>query len=515
MEEYLSFDDVQLIPQRGIVNSRKDIELRCKLTNKIELNLPLISANMDSITEAKMAITMARMGGIGILHRFCTIEEQCRMVKEVKRAQNIIINDPFVFRPTKESTLQDLINYLETKKINSVPIIDSNEILYKLEYERETINDGYFIGIVNKRRLLQFPEQFRTYLISEIHEKYEKIFEKNYYSYHMTYNTQPTIEECKEIFMNNNISKIYLFYSEDRKELEELKVFKRNIFFGLITLKDFENTQKYPLMSIDKKGKLLVGAAIGVKDDYLTRAKALIDRDTDVLVIDIAHGHSNICIQAIKEVKKIIKEHNKNTQLIAGNVCTLTGAFDLQNAGADAIKIGVGPGAVCTTRRVTGFGLPQFSTLQNISKKYSDIYVPLIADGGIRYSGDIVKSLLYADTVMMGSILSGTEETPGKIINKEGKKYKVYRGMAGTMANLAKEEKMNKNFNTDIYEIAEEGIDKLVEYKGSAISIIKNLADGIRSGVSYSGNDSLKSFKDNKVGIVKITNSGIIESGTR
>lgn len=530
VKEYLTFDDVLLIPQKGIVDSRQDIHLNCRLTKNITLKAPLISANMDSVTEADMAITMARMGGIGILHRFCTIDDQCKMVEEVKRAQNVFISSPYFCNPM--NTVKEVLYKLEQYKINSIPVIDIDGVTEPLSYITTGGMDGHFLGVINARNLKQFPEdtliqhlynRFRNsfedpqkLFLKDSHENSAFICNSNTTS-HTTPHTLPSTEELKEIMKNYNTSKVYIFYKEYRytnnTNTNEKCIY--NIFKGIITLKDIENTQKFPLMSLDKKGRLLVGGAIGVKDDYLERANRLINAGIDVLVIDIAHGHSDLCINTIKQIKQMIKINSKSVDIIAGNVCTPEGVLDLYSAGADAVKVGVGPSGVCTTRIVTGFGLPQFSALKEIYDTKKSIDIPIIADGGIRTSGDIVKALIYADTVMMGSKLAGTDEAPGKIIYKSGKKCKVYRGMAGSFANLSKQEKLNPDSvkKSNIFEITAEGVDGYVEYKGSVQNILLNLINGIKSGVSYAGKKCIHDIQ-NQVSWVKVSSSGINESRT-
>lgn len=470
MKLSLTFDDVLLVPNKGIVNSRSEVNLKSQLTNNIELNTPLISSNMDSVTEDKLAIAMARRGGIGIIHRFCSIEDQVEMVKKVKRAQNILITDPICVIESQTS-IENCKNLIKSSGINTLMITDEN---------------GKFTGIISKRDLELTSTELN---LNKIMKPAKEI---------ITGSINTTNEEAKELFRRHHIKKLPIIDSNQK-------------LIGLITLKDIENKTKFPLMSLDSKGRLLVGAAIGVKDDYLDRAKALIENEIDVIVIDIAHGHSEIAINATKEFKKIYP----NIDLIVGNVCTRQGYLDLVKAGANSIKVGVGSGSICITRKVTGFGVPQLSSILNCSKceNFEIKPIPIIADGGIRNSGDIVKAIVAgADTVMLGSLLAGTDETPGIIVERNGKKCKVIRGMAGTFANLSKESKLGNLKSDDVYEITPEGVEGYIDYKGSVHSKIDKILGGIKSGVSYGGGKSLYDIRG-KVEMIQITNSGLIESG--
>lgn len=462
----LTFDDVLLVPKKSIVNSRSEVSLKSKLTKNITLNVPIISSNMDSVTEDQMAISMARMGGLGILHRFCSIKEQVNMVKKVKRAQNIIIKNPYVIPPT--FIVKEVKTMMKNSNVGTLLIVDEQK---------------HLLGIVSKRDLhFTKNNQLVTDVATMIGDG--KV---------VTGKPDITVEIAKEIFKKYKIKKIPL-------------VNDNNVVVGLVTSKDIHNANKYPNMVLDNQGRLLVGAAVGVKDDYLERTKALLDVGCDVICIDIAHGHSEIGINAVKT----IKEKFPNCELIAGNVATLEGTEELYKAGADCIKVGIGGGSICRTRIVTGFGYPQLGAVINCSL---NINIPIIADGGIRTSGDIVKALAAgANTVMLGSMLAGFDESPGDIIDKNGKKCKMIRGMAGTLANISKSERNGENKN-ERKSIVSEGADNaLVEYKGSVYDTLEQLCGGIKSGVSYGGGKDLDGLRE-KAEFIRVTSAGKIENG--
>lgn len=522
MEEYLAFDDVLLVPKESPVKSRSEVSLKTRLTKRIELNIPIISSNMDTVTEAEMAIAMARMGGIGILHRFCSIEEQVFIIKQVKRAQNFKIENPYTCE--REDTVASVLKLMNDKNVGSI-LVKINEW---------DLAGKSFCGIVTKRDLrwadpnAEIKDIGTVLSVDEIHQIFLHQLNKKPETEMDSLESEilkPT--EIKNVYelpapllATRLVSKIYVAsetirFEEAREAFKQLKIKKLPIvdyyikFKGLITSKDIHNTSQFPDMCLDQNHRLVVGAAIGVKDDYLERAKALLEAGADVLVLDIAHGHSKIGIEATKKVKEAFPE----CELIAGNVATKAGADALIAAGADAVKIGVGNGSVCITRIVTGFGVPQFSAIRNVSNYSSGVH--LIGDGGIRNSGDIVKALAAgANTVMLGSLLAGTDEAPGKIVYMNGKKVKALRGMAGTFANVSKVERSGKETSEveNVFEIVPEGVEGTVPYKGSVYRLLRQLCGGIRSGISYGGGRNIQELQQNAE-FIRITSAGKIESG--
>ncbi len=463
MKSGITFDDVLLVPKKSSVSSRKTISVSTKLTKNIKLNYPIVSSNMDTVTEAEMAIEMARNGGIGIIHRFNSIEEQVEMVSTVKRAESLVIDNPY--RVSLEAKLDEIKFLMKKKKVHSLLVSEN----------------GKLQGIITSRDI-RFEVNGKS--AKDIMTPREKI---------ITGTIDTSIEDAKNILDKYRIEKLPLVDSENR-------------IMGLITAKDILNSINRPNASLDKKGKLLVGAAIGVKD-YLERTKALVDAGVDVIVIDIAHGHSDLAINTLQTIKK-----NFKVDIIAGNVATGEGVKDLIEAGADAIKVGVGPGSICITRIVTGAGIPQLTAVlecSSIAKKYD---VPVIADGGIRTSGDLTKALAAgASTVMLGSVLAGTDESPGEILIKDGRRAKIIRGMAGYGANMSKRER--ENMRSDVFDIVPEGVEGIVPYRGSVKDILKQLIGGLQSGISYCGGHSILGLQQNAE-FIRISGAGKKESGS-
>ena len=467
IREGLTFDDVLLIPKRSPIISRSQTELRTKLSKNLTLNTPLISANMDTITESNMAVSLAREGGIGIIHRFMTIEEQVDEVHRVKRSESVIIEQPYFIG--SENSASDANKMMSTKGISGLLVIDN----------------GKLVGIITRRDILFEPD---------MDAKISDLMTKDI----ITASEGVKISEAKKVLHKNKIEKLPV-------------VDASNKVVGLITSKDILNIDRYPFASKDRKGRLLVGAAVGVKGDYLERAEALLNAGADVLVVDIAHGHSDNAINAIKMIKKAFT----NSELIAGNVATGEGAKDLINAGVDAVKVGVGSGSICITRVVTGSGVPQLTAVLdtvNVAREYD---IPVISDGGIRTSGDAIKALAAgASSVMVGSIFGGTDESPGKTIVRHGKKFKMYRGMASFYASLGRkyrEEGSDVIDTEDPNDYVPEGVEAMVPYKGSVTEIIRQLIGGIRSGLSYCGSRSIEEMQKNSE-FIKITPAGYIES---
>jgi IMP dehydrogenase len=457
-----SFDDLLLIPKRSKIDSRKDVDLSSELYPGITLNLPIISSPMDTVTEAEMAVALARKGGLGIIHRFCSIEEQVKQVLKVKRAENYLVEDPVCIYP--ETTLKEIKQKASEYHFQTFLVVDRENKLLGLISKRD-----YFLEEDETKQAKELMTPFEKLIVS-----YEKI----------------DFESAKEIFKKYKIEKIPII-DKERK------------IIGLITLRDFQNSLN-KRATRDRKGRLLVGAAIGIKGDYLERAEELIKAGVDVLCIDVAHGHLEKALKVVEEVKGKFPD----IPLIAGNIATEEGARDLKEAGADIIKVGIGPGSACTTRIVAGVGVPQITAIMMAKKGAGD--TPIIADGGCRNSGDIVKALAAgANAVMLGSLLAGTDEAPGKIFIYKGKKVKAFRGMA---SNAAFQSKIEKTKEEPHYQPVSEGVDYgFVDYKGSVGEILVNLEKGIRSGFSYCGARNLEELWQ-KAKFVKITEKGFRES---
>lgn len=423
---------------------------------------------MDTVTEAEMAIALARIGGIGILHRFMDIETNVEQVKRVKRAQNYIVENPYCIEPDK--TVAEAKKYAETVGVTGLIVANGDHRLQ---------------GILSRRDFLFANGDENTLKVRDIMTPREQL---------ITSHAHTTFAEAKEIFTKNKIEKLPLI-DED------------NHIIGLITVDDIRNIVLYPLANLDEQGQLLVGAAVGVHGDFIERAQALTIAGADVLVIDIAHGHSDHMFKAISA----IREACGDVQIIAGNIATAQAAKDLCEAGVDALKVGVGPGTTCITRLVTGCGVPQLTAVMEASKIAQQYGVPVIADGGIQKSGDIVKAIgAGADTVMLGGMLAGTEESPGAIMKRGDKKFKVCRGSASFSVSLKR-----KNINLekkDLNDVVPEGVESLVPYKGPVIDIISQLVGGLKSGMSYTNSHTIAELQKN-VEFVRITNAGAKESG--
>ncbi len=461
LEKALSYDDVLLVPQRSSVQSRRLVSTDTHLTRNITLSIPLVSANMDTVTESAMAIAMAQRGGIGIIHRFNSIEEQVKEVEKVKRYRSEIIKNPLSI--SADYTVEQARDVMKQYNIGGLLVADTNNKL---------------IGILTSRDLRFRPPSDQC--ISELMTVREQL---------IVGKVGISIKDAKELLMKHRIEKLPTVQNDWT-------------IAGLITGKDIYNKAEYPYAAVDRRDRLLVGAAIGVKEDSIERARALVEAGTDVLVVDIAHGDSDLAINTVKRVKKEFP----SVDIIAGNVATAEGTRNLIEAGADGIKVGVGPGSICTTREVTGSGFPQFSAVINCACEADKYNVPIIADGGIRYSGDITKAIAAgASTVMLGNLLAGTEESPGIPFIKGGKKYKVVRGMASFGANLSRKETDNKAGYVP------EGVEALKPYKGSVNETIAQLLGGFYSGMSYCGVHSLERLRGNGL-FVEITHSGIRES---
>ena len=468
IREGVTFDDVLLVPKYSKVTSRSDTDLSTKLSKNISLNIPLISANMDTVTESSMAVTVAREGGIGIIHRFLTIQQQVNEVLKVKRSGSIIIENPYTIN--SELTIKDAFSIMNEKQVSGLLVTDSNSKI---------------IGILTERDVL-FESPDSSKLVKELMTKDV-----------VTAKLGVDLEQVKEILKHNRIEKLPIV--DDNNHVK-----------GLITSQDISNLEKYPNASKDKKGRPLVGSAVGVKGDFMERSEALINAGADVLVVDIAHGHSENAINTVKNIKKAFPD----CELIAGNVATAKGTEDLIKAGVDAVKVGVGSGSICITRVITGSGVPQLTAVYDCAKVGNDHGIPIISDGGTRNSGDATKALAAgASSIMVGSILGGTDESPGSTITKNGKRFKIYRGMASLAASMGRRSKETGTFELadDLNDYVAEGVEAMVPYKGSVTEIITQITGGIRSGLSYCGASNIKQMQENAE-FIKISRAGFAES---
>ncbi len=469
--EGLTFDDVLLVPKKTAVRSRKDVHTRTKLTRGRELNIPIVSAPMDTVTEHAMAITMARAGGIGVIHRFMSIEQQVEEVLKVKRSESIVIDQPYSLNG--KETLRKAKDLMAHREVSGLLILN---------------DQGKLEGILTSRDIL-----FERDLKKPIREVMTALKDM------VTAPPNTSLQDAERILHKHKIEKLPLVDQEGKLR-------------GLITSRDILNREQYPNTSKDEKGRLMVGAAIGVKSDFMERAKALHEAGADVLVLDIAHAHSDVALEVIQTVKKTIS----STQLIAGNVATSEGTADLIRAGADAVKVGIGSGSICITRIVTGAGVPQLTAIMECMKVADEAGVPIIADGGIRNSGDITKAIAAgASTVMLGGLLAGTEESPGMTVMREGRKYKLVRGMASVAASY---DRLGRESNQPelesvgaLLDYVPEGVEAFVPFKGSASELINQLVGGLRSGLSYCGATEISQLRG-KGEFVKMSPAGLKES---
>ena len=463
-KEGLTFDDVLLIPAKSDVLPA-DIELSTRLTNKISLNIPLMSAAMDTVTKASLAIAIAREGGIGIIHKNMSIEEQATEVDKVKRSEHGVIVDPFFLSP--ENTLRDADELCGKYKISGVPI---------------TV-EGKLVGILTNRDL-RFEEDFS--------KKIKDVMTKDNL---ITAPVGTTMDEAQEILRKHKIEKLPI-------------VDENNYLKGLITIKDIEKAVRYPNSARDSEGRLLVGAAIGATADVLDRCQALVDAKVDVVGLDSAHGHSQNIIDTVKKVKAAFPD----LQLIAGNIATGEAAKALIEAGADAVKVGIGPGSICTTRVVAGIGVPQITAISDVYEVASKYNIPVIADGGIKYSGDLPKAIAAgADVIMIGSLFAGCEESPGEEEIYQGRRFKVYRGMGSMGAMNQKNGSSDRYFQSGNKKLVPEGVEGRVPYKGALSDTVYQLLGGLRAGMGYCGAATVKDLKENGQ-FVRITGSGLRES---
>ena len=463
LKEGLTFDDVLLVPQKSEVLP-KDVSTQTQLTKTIKLNIPLMSAGMDTVTESKMAISMARQGGIGIIHKNMSIEDQALEVDKVKRSESGVIVDPFFL--SKEHTIKDADDIMARYKISGVPIVDE---------------DNKLIGIITNRDI-KFEDDF-TKKVDQVMTSENLV----------TAREGINLVEAQQILKKHKIEKLPIVDEEGHLK-------------GLITIKDIEKKIQYPNSAKDAQGRLLCGAALGISADLMDRVDALVKANVDVVVLDSAHGHSMGVINALKKVK----ERYPKLQVIAGNVATAAATEDLIKAGADCVKVGIGPGSICTTRVVAGIGVPQVTAVMDCAEVGHKYGVPVIADGGIKYSGDIVKALAAGASIcMMGSMFAGTEESPGETVLYRGRSYKTYRGM-GSIGAMEKGSK-DRYFQNDAKKLVPEGVEGMVAYKGKAEDIVYQMIGGIRAGMGYCGAATIKDLMESSE-FIKITSASLKES---
>lgn len=467
-QEALTFDDVLLLPDHSTVLP-KDVKLNTRLSRNITLNIPLISAAMDTVTESRLAIAMALEGGIGIIHKNMTAEEQAEQVRQVKRYESGVINDPITVTP--ETTVQEVIELTHARRISGVPVVDRGEL----------------VGIVTSRDL-RF-ELNRDEPVSTIMTPKERL---------VTVPEGASRGEVRKKLHENRIEKVLVV--DDNFKLK-----------GLVTVKDIQKAKDYPDACRDQHERLRVGAAVGVGEGTDERVRALVEAEVDVIVVDTAHGHS----QGVLDRVRWVKENFPQVDVIGGNIATASAARALVEAGADAVKVGIGPGSICTTRVVAGVGVPQISAVANVAEALEGTDVPLIADGGLRYSGDIAKVLVAgAYSVMMGGMFAGTDESPGEVELYQGRSYKSYRGMGSLAAMSGKSGSSDRYFQEDTKDsdkLVPEGIEGRVPYKGPLINIIHQLIGGIRSSMGYTGCATVDEMRT-RPEFVRVTNAGMRES---
>jgi IMP dehydrogenase len=463
VKEGLTFDDVLLVPRKSSVLPR-DVDVSTVLSRKIKLKTPIMSAGMDTVTEAPMAIAMAREGGMGIIHKNMSIEKQAEEVDRVKRSESGVITNPFSLNP--DHKVYDAEELMAKYRISGVPIVDGHNKL---------------VGILTNRDL-RFIHDFST-LISEVMTKTNLV----------TASVGTTLEQAEKILQQHKIEKLPLV-----DENNELK--------GLITIKDIEKAIKFPNAAKDEHGRLVVGAAVSVSKDTIERTAALVEAGMDLLVVDTAHGHS----KGVLDMVRNIRQSYPDLDIVAGNVATGQATRDLIEAGASIIKVGIGPGSICTTRVVAGIGVPQITAIYDCASVAKEFNVPIIADGGIKYSGDIAKALAAgADAVMLGSLLAGTEESPGEFEIYQGRRFKVYRGMGSIGA--MKEGSKDRYFQENVQKLVPEGIEGRVPYKGSLADTLYQLVGGLRAGMGYCGATTLQALKMDTQ-FIRITGAGLRES---
>lgn len=463
IKEGLTYDDVLLVPQKSAVLPHQ-VDLKTKLTKNISLNIPIISAGMDTVTESKLAIAIAREGGIGIIHKNMSIEQQALEVDKVKRCEHGVIVDPFSLTP--DHLVEDAEHLMSRYRISGVPVVDK---------------DNKLVGIITNRDIRFEPEMDAK--ISEVMTKENLI----------TGPADITLEDAGKILRKHKIEKLPLVDANGK-------------LMGLITIKDIEKQVKYPNRATDSRGRLLAGAAVGIGSDMMDRVEALYKAGVDVIALDSAHGHSQNILDSVKK----IKDAYPTLDIIAGNVATAEATIDLIKAGADCVKVGIGPGSICTTRVVAGIGVPQVTAVYDCAKAAAEYGIPVIADGGVKFSGDLPKAIAAgADVIMIGSLFAGTEESPGEIVMYQGRSFKMYRGMGSTGAMEAGSK--DRYFQNETKKFVPEGVEGRVPYRGYLKDIIYQLIGGLRSGMGYCGTGSIEDLKANGK-FVRITNAGLRES---
>jgi len=461
----LTFDDVLLVPNHSTVMPN-DVDLSAKFTNNIKLNIPLISSAMDTVTESKLAIALAREGGIGVIHKNMSIEKQAIEVDRVKRSESGMILDPVTIN--SDRTINEAMDIMAMFRISGVPVVD----------------DGKLKGILTNRDI-RFEANLNL-LVSD------RMTSQNL----VTVKQGTTLDEAKKVLQKHRIEKL-------------LVVDNKGLLCGLITVKDILKKENFPLAAVDKHGRLLVAAAVGVSANTLDRVSALVDSNVDAIIVDTAHGHSEGVLKTLSAIKKQFS----NIDVIAGNIATEAATKALIDAGADAVKVGIGPGSICTTRIIAGVGVPQLTAVMDVYNIASKFNIPVISDGGMRYSGDIAKSLAAgANTAMLGSIFAGTDESPGEVILWEGRSFKSYRGM-GSIAAMkdGSKDRYFQNETTDARKLVPEGIEGMVPHKGPIRDTIHQLIGGIRSSMGYCGAKDLSTLKE-VANFMKITGAGVKES---
>jgi len=464
----LTFDDVLLVPHHSSIQSRKDVSTDTWLVPGIHLSIPILSSNMDTVTETRMAIAMAQLGGIGILHRFMSIEQQTDCVLRVKRSESLIVESPLTIFP--EATVEQARQRMEEADVGGLVVID---------------DDKHLLGLVTNRDVLLAPEN--DIPVSRVMTPRERL---------VIASQDETLEDARRKLYEHRIEKLPLVDAEGR-------------LAGLITAQDIVKIQKHPNATKDSRGRLRVGAAVGARPEDLERAASCVAAGVDILVVDIAHGHSDHVINMVRN----LKQRFPSVPIITGNVATAQGVRDLVEAGADAVKVGVGSGSICTTRIVTGFGVPQLSAIMECADVGRALNVPIIADGGIRNSGDLTKSLAAgASTVMIGSLLAGTDESPGATVIRQDRRYKIVRGMASLSANMDRRKLEKSELAIEEWgEVVPEGVEAIVPYKGALVDVLYQLVGGLRSGLSYAGACSIEELWQ-AAEFIRITPSGMQES---
>ncbi|MCK6582086.1 MAG: IMP dehydrogenase [Anaerolineales bacterium] len=466
-ETALTYDDVLLVPQYSDVDSRRTLSTRSPLTKKISLNAPIISANMDVVTESDMAIAMAREGGIGIVHRFMTIAEQQRQIERVKKAESFIVENPLTLMDTQ--TIGDVKKVIEETQTGGILIVDKKEKL---------------VGIVTTRDLLFEEGDDRP--VKEIMTREVRSAPPG-----------TSLKDAERLLHQHRVEKLPLVDQDGRVT-------------GLVTMKDIMKITQFPQATKDSKGRLAVGAAVGVRDKEMRRVETALKAGADCIVVDIAHGDSHLEIEMVENIRKRFPE----AQIIGGNVATADGTRRLIDAGVDAVKVGVGPGSICITRQVAGSGVPQLTAIIECANAARDSGIPIVADGGIRFPGDVAKAIAAgASAVMIGSLLAGTDESPGMLMTRRGHRYKASRGMASLAANIERNKREGNDLTREeIEEYVAEGVEAAVPYRGKAREVLNQLVGGLQSGMSYSGAHTVGEFQQKAI-FVRMTGAGLKESG--